>query len=158
MQNRRWQRSPSFPRLESVPIRRHTGRVITVDAQQLTTLGGLLTVLLALLGYLRVMKHDLRRDLRAEIIASEARTSIRFDAVDARFDAVDARFDAVDARFGAVDARFEEFERRLTSKIDEVKTDLAGRIDGVDHRLDTIERRTYDIGRVLPPPAPPHAS
>lgn len=129
-----------------------------MDAQQLTTLGGLLTVLLALLGYLRVMKHDLRRDLRAEIIASEARTSIRFDAVDARFDAVDARFDAVDARFGAVDARFEEFERRLTSKIDEVKTDLAGRIDGVDHRLDTIERRTYDIGRVLPPPAPPHAS
>lgn len=177
MQDRRWQRSPSIPRLETVPVRRHTGRVITVDAQQLTTLGGLLTVLLALLGYLRVMKHDLRRDLRAEIIASEARTSVRFDAVDARFDAVDARFVEVEHRLTSridevrteLTSKIDEVEDRLTTKIDEVKTDLvdridgvktdlAGRIDGVDHRLDTIERRTYDIGRVLPPPAPPHAS
>ncbi len=149
--------------------------MITLDTNDLTTLGGLLTVLLALLGYLRVMKNDLRRDLGTEIGGLRTEMHAGFERLDRRIDdlktdlttkiedvdhRLTTKIDDLDQRLTAriddldrrLSARIDDLDRRLTQQIDDVKTDLGGQILRLDKRLSSIEQRTYDIGRVLPPP------
>ncbi|MGA0532105.1 hypothetical protein [Hansschlegelia sp. KR7-227] len=63
------------------------------------------------------------------------------NVMDARFDAVDARFDAVDARFGEQDKKLQAIREALKSET------ILGRyvVNGVDDRLDDIERRLSAI-------------
>lgn len=58
-------------------------------------------------------------------------------AMDERFDAVDARFDAVSALFNVQDKTLESIRQALKSET------ILGRyaVNGVDERLDNIEKR-----------------
>ena len=114
-----------------------------MDQQTWTTLLGMAGFTLALFGYLRTMKTDLRGDLETGLARLESRMDSKFDAVDTRFEAVDKRFDAVDKRFDAVDKRFEGVDKRF---------------DQVEARLGVLEQRTFDLASRLPPaPASRHA-
>ena len=85
--------------------------------------------------------------LRGDIHQFGARSTLRFDALDARFDGLDARIDGLegridrqDARFDGLDARFDGLEGRIDGQ--DVRFDgLDARIEGLDARVDRLDQR-----------------
>jgi hypothetical protein len=154
--------------------------VISVDYQSAGFIVAFAGVAVALFGYLRTMKQE----LRAEIAASETRTGERFDAVRAEIVASETRtgerIEVVRAEAAAGEARtgkrFEEVraeiaasETRTGKRIDDLRAETGKRLDDlraetragfaqVGSRLSVLEARSYDLGRALPPPAEPDAS
>jgi predicted nuclease with TOPRIM domain len=73
---------------------------------------------------------DQVRGVHKDLLAFEARTEQRFEAVDERFDKVDARLDRVDERFDKVDERFD--------KVDERFDEVGGRLARVEVGLKAL--------------------
>ena len=88
--------------------------------------------------------HAIRGDIRLldqKIDGVDARLGAKIDAVDAR---LSAKIDGVD---GGLNARIDAMDARLTIKIDGLRAELLAelrrvdtRIDGVDHRIESLDR------------------
>lgn len=88
----------------------------------------------------------LRQQLVGEILASEARTAGRFEAIDARFDAIDARFDASEQgtarRFEALEARIDATAAETRRHFDVIAEALRSTIVVVAEGLAALDEKT----------------
>lgn len=87
------------------------------DAQTWTTIGGFLTVVVAMSAMLLRVVHTEIASLRTEIELSRAISSNEISGLRAetlvRFDAVDRRFDTVDRRIDGLDTDVQVLTRRV---------------------------------------------
>ena len=71
--------------------------------------------------------------LRGDIHQFEARSTLRFDALDARFDGLEGRIDGQDVRFDGLERRIDGQDVRFDG--------LDARIEGLDARVDRLDQR-----------------
>jgi len=92
--------------------------------------------------------------LRGDIHQFEARSTLRFDALDARFDGLEGRIDGQDVRFDGLerridgqDVRFDGLDARidgLEGRIEQLDARVKGldaRVEGLDARVDRLDQR-----------------
>jgi len=144
-----------------------------VDQQMWTTLAGLASLVLVLLGYLGAMKRDLiaaigKVEYRLDTKIDGARTELKTDiaALDTKIDgartelktdiaALDTKIDGARTELktdiAALDTKTDGMRTELRNEIAASHIDLKTDIGKVEDRLTAIESRTYDISTRLPP-------
>gem|GEM_PF-3805726 len=75
------------------------------------TIGTMLGVGVALIGFMYGMIRNLRSDMNGRFDQVDA----RFGQVDSRLDRMDTRLDRMDERFDRIDERFERIDERFRS-------------------------------------------
>ena len=126
-----------------------------MDQQMWTTLAGLASLVLVLLGYLGAMKRDLiaaigKVEYRLDTKIDGARTELKTDiaALDTKIDG--ARTE-LKTDIAALDTKTDGMRTELRNEIAASHIDLKTDIGKVEDRLTAIESRTYDISTRLPP-------
>ena len=83
-----------------------------------------------------------------QILAAQAETNAKLDALTEKVTTHDARFDGIDGRLGGIDGRLDGIDGRLDG-IDRRFDGVGRRFDGIDGRLDGLDERFDGVDRRL---------
>jgi hypothetical protein len=126
-----------------------------LDSQQITTIVSVFGAVVAFAGLMR----QSRRDMNEQLDGVKTELGQRIDGVKTelgqRIDGVETK---LERQHGAIRADMSLMKMDLERQIDRVCNDLERQIGGVDSnvtkiysRLNDLERRSYDLARLLPP-------
>ena len=115
-----------------------------MDSQQITTIVSVFGAVVAFAGLMR----QSRRDMNEQLDGVKTELGQRIDGVETK----------LERQHGAIRADMSSMKMDLERQIDRVCNDLERQIGGVDSnvtkiysRLNDLERRSYDLARLLPP-------
>lgn len=109
-------------------------------------LTGILTVGVALAALILTSTGRLRKDLGAQIKASEARLETRMGALETRLGALETRMEALETRVGALETRLAALETRMGA--------LENRVGSLEQRMARLEGLLEGAGLYRPAAVP----